>query len=53
MREINVSIGGGGLKANTSGGKGWFWLLALVGIVGLIYLGIRSLRRMRDETDSK
>lgn len=52
MREINVSIGSGGLKPITSGGKGWLWLLALVGIVGLIYLGIKSLRRMRQETNS-
>ena len=53
MREINVSIGSGGLKPNTSGGSGWLWLLALVGVVGLIYIALKTMTKMKDETNSK
>lgn len=53
MREINVSIGNGGLTSNSDGLGLWFWLMALVGVVGLIYMGIKFMARMRKSNDEK
>jgi len=52
MREINLSIAPGGLKPNTSGsGNGWWWVIGIAGLIFIIYMVLKALKKMGAKED--